>query len=372
MDRSRGRCRRFWFLLTALLALVAGPPVLGVATAAEVTSKDDERLARWLKQYPQADANRDGVLTMSEALEYRERLRRKAAAKPSAKEGRSDGPAPALADVRYGKHPRNLLDFYRAKSEGPTPVLIFFHGGGFVGGDKRGAARQGLARRCLESKISVVAANYRFVAGRDSEPFPGPMLDGARVVQFVRTKAREWNLDPKRVALSGGSAGACMSMWIGMHDDLAEAASADPVARESTRVSCVVAYGGQSCLDPKWIVQNIGGDPGVHPSLMPFYGVRALPELDTPKAQALIREASPINYATKDDPPMYLVYGTPLAGTPLAPGTPIGTSIHHARFGKLVQDKYAELKIPCELRYEGHVPAQDELAFLKKHFGMGP
>jgi acetyl esterase/lipase len=274
---------------------------------------------------------------------------------------------PTQSDLRYGEHPRNLLDFYRAKSDKPTPVLIFFHGGGFVGGDKRIAASQGLVKQCLPAGISVVSANYRFIAGPNSQPFPGPMLDGARVVQFVRTKAREWNLDPERIALSGGSAGACMSMWIAMHDDLADAKSDDPVARQSSRVSCVVAYGGQSSLDPKWVLEQIGGNPSIHPSLMPLFGVAAAAELETPKVQAVIREASPINHASKDDPPMYLVYNTPLAGTPLPAGTPIGVSIHHAQFGKLLRDKYAELGIPCELRHAQHTPAMDEMAFLKKY-----
>jgi len=278
--------------------------------------------------------------------------------------------ANTVADARYGPHPRNLLDFYQAESERPTPVLIFFHGGGFVGGDKRIAALNPLVVQSILSGISVVSANYRFIRGPQGEPFPGPMHDGARVVQFVRSKAGEWKLDPERIALSGGSAGACMSMWIAMHDDMADADSDDPVARLSTRVSCVVAYGGQSCLDPKWIVENIGGNPSIHPSLRPFYGVQSQEELATPKMQAVVRDASAINHASKDDPPMYLVYGTPLAGTPLPPDTSIGTSIHHALFGKLVKDKYDELGITCLLRYKGHTPEQSEIEFLKEQFKL--
>ena len=113
-------------------------------------------------------------------------------------------------------------------------------------------------------------------------------------------------------------------------------------------------------------------NPTIHPSLKPFYGVGSLDEIDTPKVQALVREASPINHASKDDPPMYLVYGTPLGGTPLPEWTPIGISIHHAAFGKLVQDKYEALGIPCRLRYPGHVPEQDPMAFLKEHLKLEP
>src|SRR6187551_3852622 len=45
---------------------------------------------------------------------------------------------PTHANVQYGPHERNVLDFWKAESEQPTPVLVFIHGGGFVAGDKRG------------------------------------------------------------------------------------------------------------------------------------------------------------------------------------------------------------------------------------------
>ncbi len=350
-----------------LLAVLLVGLATSVAVADEPTSENNPRLAGWLEDFPEADANRDGVLTRTEALAYRDRRRAEQGRAAAARRGKSDSLKPTAADVRYGEHPRNLLDFYRSESTEPTPVLIYFHGGGFVGGDKGFPATRGLLGQCLENGISVVSANYRFVAGRDSEPFPGPMNDGARVIQFVRTKAGPWNLDAKRIALCGGSAGACMSMWLAMHDDLADPNSDDAVARQSTRVSCVVTYGGQSSLDPEWIVANIGGNPGVHPSLLPFYGVSAVGDLAEPKCRELIRRASPITHASKDDPPMYLVYSTPLEGTPLPPETPVGTSIHHALFGKLVDDRYEELGIECQVRYRGHMPTQKELEFLKKH-----
>ena len=43
---------------------------------------------------------------------------------------------PTQADIKYGPAERNVLDFYQAKSEQPTPLVIYIHGGGFVGGNK--------------------------------------------------------------------------------------------------------------------------------------------------------------------------------------------------------------------------------------------
>lgn len=52
-------------------------------------------------------------------------------------------PAPTRADVLYGQHPRNVLDFYQAPSDKPTPVVIYMHGGAWSNGDKKDIAKSG-------------------------------------------------------------------------------------------------------------------------------------------------------------------------------------------------------------------------------------
>src|SRR6185295_6583658 len=82
-----------------------------------------------------------------------------------------------------------------------------------------------------------------------------------RAIQFLRTKAAEWNIDTQHIALTGGSAGACTSMWILLHDDLADPKSDDPVLRESTRVCAAAVTSGQTSIDPKviegWLGPNV-------------------------------------------------------------------------------------------------------------------
>ena len=353
-------CCVTWFLLPA-------------AVSQERTSATDQRLATWLERFPDADTNGDGVLTVPEAKAFQQK-RQQSRAKGGAGAKRAPRPAlaPTHANVSYGPHPRHVLDVFLAKAGTPTPVLIFFHGGGFVAGDKQKGATQPLSHQCMAAGISVVSANYRYVRqGRDGAPgapFPAPMLDGARVVQFVRSGAAEWNIDPKRVALSGGSAGACMSVWIAAHDDMAEPDSADPVARQSTRVSAVVSYAGPTTLDPAEIVKHIGGRPDIHPSLLPFFGVRSMDELATPEKRKLVQEASALNFLSSDDPPMYLKHGGVLDNVPLPADAPHGLSIHHPMFGKLLKDRYDEMKIECYLSCSGHQPEIDEITFLKHVF----
>src|SRR5262245_53716998 len=155
---------------------------------------------------------------------------------------------PTHADVKYGPHERNVMDVWLAPSDKPTPVLVSIHGGGFRGGNK--SVSPDLLRRCLESGISVAAITYRL---SDQAIAPAQFLDSARAIQFLRYKAKEWNLDPKRVAATGSSAGAGLSLWLGFHDDLADPKSDDPVLRQSTRLTCMSVFNGQTSYDPRFI-----------------------------------------------------------------------------------------------------------------------
>src|SRR6188768_2751472 len=69
-------------------------------------------------------------------------------------------PAPTQADVRYGEHERNVLDFWKAETDKPAPLLFFIHGGGWVNGDKSGIA----VAPFLKAGISVVSINYRYTS----------------------------------------------------------------------------------------------------------------------------------------------------------------------------------------------------------------
>ncbi|MFZ9825414.1 MAG: alpha/beta hydrolase, partial [Gemmataceae bacterium] len=69
------------------------------------------------------------------------------------------GVQPTKAAVPYGTHARQVLDFYQAKSDNPTPVVFFIHGGGWVAGERRCAELD----KYLAAGISVVAISYRFI-----------------------------------------------------------------------------------------------------------------------------------------------------------------------------------------------------------------
>ncbi len=274
-------------------------------------------------------------------------------------------PAPDLANVKYGPHARNVLDLWKAKSDQPTPLVVYIHGGGFSGGSKESLS-PALLDGCLKAGISVMAIHYRL---SPEVSFPAHYMDSARAIQFARSKAKEWNLDPKRVAATGGSAGAGTSLWIGFHDDLADPKNEDPVLRESTKLSCMVVGGAQSTYDPRIIKEWIGGRAHEHSALPGFYGLKT-GEFDSPKAHKLYEAAAPITYLTKNDPPVYAYYSEPRG--PLPADAKPGQGIHHINFGLKLKERMDKLGIECVIRHtdEKMNLNAESIAFFKKHFGM--
>ena len=255
---------------------------------------------------------------------------------------------PDLQNAQYGPHERNVLDLWKAKSDEPTPLVLYFHGGGFMGGDKESLDVNRL-NTYLEAGISVAAMNYRLTI-LNKAPFPAAYLDGARALQFLRYNAKAWNLDPERVASTGGSAGAGISMYLAFHDDLADTDSDDLIARQSTRLTCVAVINGQSSYDPRF-AEKIGiPRPNFerHEFFLPFYGITA-DEIDTARAYKLYEDAAPITYVTEDDPPAWLSYDLP--DEDVDENTPLNLIVHHPRFGIALKERLDALGIDCVVQY---------------------
>ncbi len=317
-------------VVVALASLFAIPGPSAIAQSENAQLED--RLNVWLRKHPDADANKDGKLTLEEARKYRDEVLNKR--QPRVQRNRV---MPTHADVKYGSHNRNVFDLWLPNSQkadaGPLPVYVYFHGGGFVGGDKAGFDPSTF----LDAGMVVASANYRFVNGTDTLS-PVPLLDAARVIQYLRHRAEDWNLDGDLIAVSGSSAGAVISMWIGYHDDLANSKSDDPIARQSSRVKCIIPLNGPSNLDPLWITKNMGGPKHIHGSFPKMFGA-TVAESDQPELRARILESSPIEHVSKDDPSSLLIYTGALKGIPLPESASTGVLIHHAYFGKTLHER---------------------------------
>lgn len=276
-------------------------------------------------------------------------------ATPPAKPAPKPKIEPTVANVAYGTHERQVLDFYKATSDKPTPLLFFIHGGGWVNGDK---ANPGELSACLAAGISVVSINYRYSTQAQfagvMPPVKWPLEDAARALQFVRSKAAEWNIEKQRIGASGGSAGACSSLYLAFHDDMADPKSADPIARESTRLWCAAVNGAQTSLDPKQLKEwTPNSRYGGH--AFGFMDPNDKKTRDTRFAEFLekresvlqwIKMYSPYELVSKDDPPVYLRYGdTPALGQPQKDPT------HTVNYGVKLQEHCKANGTECELNY---------------------
>ena len=268
---------------------------------------------------------------------------------------------PTFKEVSYGPHEDMTLNFWKIESQNPTPLLVHIHGGGWLGGKKHGTANA----NDLKKGYSFASIDYR-LAG--VELLPAAVYDAARAIQFLRTKAKEWNFDPNRIAVIGGSAGAASSLWLAYHDDMSQPQSKDPVLRQSSRVCGAVAMGGQTTLDPFLLKKKIGPACIRHGMIWKTVGAKSIEDLmgNWDQYKELSLECSPITHVSKDDPPVFLNYGKP-APTPVIKGD----GIHHAGFGRLLKTKCKKMGTECYLQVKGHeVPKLTKDNFLKKIFSI--
>ena len=266
-------------------------------------------------------------------------------------------PNPTHFNVSYGPHPKQLIHFWQAESDKPTPMLLFIHGGGWMAGGRM-SGLSGMLPDILNSGISVASVEYRFIpeATADGEvpPVKGPLHDAARALQFVRSKAGEWNIDKERIGASGGSAGACSSLWLAFHPDMADPKSDDPVARESSRLWCAAVVGAQTTLDPKqmreWTPNSRYGGHAFGFTGDKENGLSQFDEFYTKRDTILpwIAEYSPYALVSSDDPPIYLFYSIPPAL-----GEDQKDPTHTSNFGVKLQEHCVANQVTCDLFYPG-------------------
>ena len=275
-------------------------------------------------------------------------------------------PPPTDANVSYGPDESNVLDYWQAPEGAPNPLLLMIHGGGFRGGSKAQLSA-GFLQACLRAGISVASIEYRFT---QKAPYPAQMLDCARALQLIRSKAGEWGLDPKRVAATGGSAGAGISLWLGFHKDLADPNSSDAVAHESTRLTCILPTNMQCTYDPRVIKTLVPGNAYDVSAIKFLYGLPVTFNWDTdaisPELDALIKDAAPITHLTKDAPPVYAVS---------AKANDVSGNIHNANFARYLKKLMDGLGIECEIHMDTDFASpqaamEDRMAFLRKHLGV--
>jgi acetyl esterase/lipase len=214
--------------------------------------------------------------------------------------GCAAGPAtaqkvPALAvtvtpDVPYGPHRLHTLDVYAPATAGPHAAVVVVHGGQWVRGDKSDAADL-LATKEFLARLDMVgfAINYRLASDPrvktgtvGGDPYPAPVQDVQRAVQWIRDHAWEWGVDPARLGLMGISAGGHLALQAGS---------------TLTDVDAVVSWSGPTNLPS--LVKAV---PSVGPEVESFLGC----SLRDPACQARAGDASPLSHVSSGDEPTFL------------------------------------------------------------------
>jgi acetyl esterase/lipase len=195
-------------------------------------------------------------------------------------------------DVVYGEAGGEPLRFDHYRPLGatePAPVVVFVHGGAWVGGDPSQAA--GNALHLARRGIATVSVSYRLAP---AHRFPAPLDDVRRGLRWVRAHAGELGVDPERMALMGLSAGAHLAVLAHLVGGLAEL---DPELPADLRdvpetVRAVVAHYGPYDLGRRRseMIDALLGPRGEDP--------------------AWVRTASPLSHAARAVVPVLLIHGT--------------------------------------------------------------
>jgi len=205
-----------------------------------------------------------------------------------------------LRDIEYvpGGHERLKLDLYLPQDADPTgkrPLIVWIHGGAWLGGSKAPCP----ALRFVNRGYAVASINYRL---SQHALFPAQIEDCKAAIRWLRANAGQYHLDPNRIGVWGASAGGHLVALLGTTGDVKEF-DVGPNASVSSRVQAVCDFFG----------------PTDFTKMSSFPSTMKHDAPDSPEAKLIggpvqenkdkVQRANPITYVTKDDPPFLIVHG---------------------------------------------------------------
>ena len=231
-------------------------------------------------------------------------------------------PGALSIDVTYCTTPEGVdltMDVYQPKVlDGPSPVVMYVHGGGWTGGDKSDGAGTMFFPELQRRGYLVVSINYRLAP---MYKFPSQIQDVKCAIRYFRANAAAYNLDPDRIGAMGSSAGGHLVALLGTVTT--EAAWDDgPYAGQFGRVQAVVDMFGPTDLVSMAYIQNKRLEARV-------FGL-------TDPQDPLFQNYSPITHVTSDDPPFLILHGDQDETVPLEQS-------------QVFYDKLIEMGVPAEL-----------------------
>ena len=202
-------------------------------------------------------------------------------------------------DVAYhtDPHPRQRLDLYLPRGEGPWPLIIWVHGGAF----RMGSKEDGAPTEYLERGYAVASLNYRL---SQHATWPAQIVDCKAAVRWLRAHADDYGLDPHRFAAWGPSAGGHLVAMLGVTGHLPTFDRGQHLDH-SSHVSAVVDYYGPT--DFLQMDAHRPPDGMVHDAPdSPESELVGGPIQEQPERVA---SANPVTYMSANAPPFLIVHG---------------------------------------------------------------
>ncbi len=209
-------------------------------------------------------------------------------------------------DVPYAgtRNPRQRLDLYLPrdrKADQPVPLVVYIHGGAWLGGDKRAGAGE-IGYLVASGDYAGASVAYRLSG---EAQWPAQAHDVKAAIRWLRANASKFGYDPDRIAVMGASAGGHLVAFLGTTGGLkdVEGVLGDHDATDSRVQAVVDLFGPADFLTIGDAPSKINHDAADSPEALLLGGAIQ----DKPDAA---RSASPITYVSKDDPPFLLVHGS--------------------------------------------------------------
>jgi len=217
------------------------------------------------------------------------------------------------------------LDLYYPETElsGKYPVVIYTHGGGWARGSKKAAsARTGMSkvvRALAEKGFCVAAVDYRLYKKDGNTAIRDCVTDAKDAIRYLSKHSEKLFVDTERVFTFGDSAGGQIAQMLLLSPPGSLPGAEELTGYGYTTVAGVSWYG--PCDFEKTELFNHDG----RPNFRDRFGPRILkPDTDPADKLRLYREMSPVNYLTKESPPLLMIQGNKDTTIP----------VHHARYMK--------------------------------------
>ncbi len=266
----------------------------------------DELPERLRPNFDRVDADGDGVISRQEHLAVMKRRQSGAKQRPAQPKPTRTPPGVRIhRDIPYAgtDNPRQCVDLLlpeRPKGDGPLPVVVWIHGGAWLGGDKRSGTGQ-LAPLVASGSYAGVSVAYRLTG---EVAWPAQIHDCKAAVRWIRANANKYNLLPERIGVWGSSAGGHLVAMLGTSGGVKELeGNLGPHTDAHSRVQCVVDYFGPSDL------LTMGDYPSHMDHNAPGSPESKLVGGPVQETKNVARAASPVTYVSADDPPFLIVHG---------------------------------------------------------------